>query len=281
MTSALPASTVVLLRARQASQFELETFLLRRPEGGAFSGAHVFPGGRVDKDDGDSRWQSHTQGLAALVQRIEQYLPSEQALAHAVAAVREVFEETGILLGSAPPPVDSLAATRGREALLSHATTFLEWCTAHGVYLRLETLRPWAHWITPETERRRFDTWFFLAPLPAGQLATVLPGEAMEGHWMTPAGALGAQRAGTIALAPPTLRTLEELREWNDPAQVFDASQQRSLTAVMPRLLPGTTRPTLALPGDPEYHEPTDCAVQGPTRFVLHGARWVSTTPGE
>jgi 8-oxo-dGTP pyrophosphatase MutT (NUDIX family) len=275
MAAPRAASTVVLLRERRDARCTLETFLLRRPASGAFADAHVFPGGRVDVDDADQRWQVRCRGLDALAVRLRDHLGREGTLGHAVAAAREVFEETGVLLG-ASPTLDRDAAAAGRADLLARRTSFLAWCEAHGVHLALDRLLPWAHWITPEVEPHRFDAWFFLAALLGDQEASIIPGETLEGRWMSLGDALAAAAQETIRLSPPTLRTVEELRRYPRLDDLPRASAARRLTAVMPRALPGAADLTLVLPGDATYATSLPCGVEGPTRFVLRGKRWTS-----
>jgi 8-oxo-dGTP pyrophosphatase MutT (NUDIX family) len=274
---AVPAATVVLLRDAEGSQ--IETFLLRRPAGGAFAGAHVFPGGRVDEADRDPGWTAQCDGVEQLVDRLAAHLAPADARAHAVAAVREVFEESGILLGRVPYESGSPPLARAREALLDDNAAFLGWCIQHDVRLDLALLHPWAHWITPESERRRFDTWFFLARSPRNQSASIRVGEAVDGDWMTLAGALSTQAEGGIVLSPPTLRSLEEMRSAPDVGALLQSSANRRLIPVMPQLLPGTQRRTLVIPGDPDYAGDDVLGVDGPSRFVLEGIRWISVDP--
>jgi 8-oxo-dGTP pyrophosphatase MutT (NUDIX family) len=274
---ALPASTVILLRDRESPPPGLETFLLRRRASGAFAGAHVFPGGRVDLADRDPRWRGVCAGLGQLEQRVADHLSADLLLGHAVAAVREVFEETGVLLGTPTRPLARAVLQAGRHALLADNARFFDWCVEQGVRLSLGALRPWAHWITPEAEDRRFDTWFFLAAAPHEHGATVLVGEALEGEWIAPGAALAAGARGEVLLAPPTLRTLEEVEQFATIEPVLEASRDRPLTPVMPRLLERAEWPTLVLPTDPEYGVDAQLGVRGPTRFVRRGSRWVST----
>jgi 8-oxo-dGTP pyrophosphatase MutT (NUDIX family) len=276
ISAPLSAATVVLLREQTTPLPAIETFLLRRPNAGAFAGAHVFPGGRVDAADGDARWRERCHGLGELTARLAIHLSPEGVLAHGVAAVREVFEETGVLLATAGRRLPGEVRHRGRDTLLVDPDAFLPWCVEHDIRLAFDALHPWAHWITPEAERRRFDAWFFLAVAPPDQPATPAAGETLDGGWISVPGALEALVRGEIFLTPPTLRTLEELQSWTGLGQLATASRARTLLPVMPRLLPATAHPTLVMPGDPEYGEDAPCGVTGLSRFVLRDARWWS-----
>lgn len=273
-TTPVPAATVIILRER-AEATGLETFLLLRPGKGAFAGAHVFPGGRVDDGDGDPGWSTRCEGLELLAARLRSHLPGDEVRACAVAAAREVFEESGLLLAHHRVP-DADTRAHGRRAVLASETSFLEWCANHDVRLAADCLVPWAHWVTPVVEARRFDTWFFLAAAPDGQTAAVLPGEALEGAWLSVDGALDALRAGAIFLAPPTLRTLEELSPLGTIAAATAAASLRRLTTVMPHRLPDTEPATLVIPGDPAHPLAAPAGIDGPTRFVMRGGRWRS-----
>lgn len=191
LTPAVPrnASTVLLLRDGAEG---LEVFLVRRARSMAFAGGmFAFPGGSVEPGDGD--W------IGSMPDRWSELLAyGEQALARELvgAAVRETLEECGVWLGVGSPPADDRVA---------------------GQPVRPELLRPWAHWITPEVEPRRFDTRFFLAALPEGQQAAHRGGEADEGHWARPTATAG------LPMLPPTLHTLGELSAFASVAEAFAA----------------------------------------------------------
>lgn len=185
------AATVVLLRA-SAEGFEV--YLLRRAASMAFaSGMYAFPGGGVDPAD----FAAAQPAPGPWAHRLGQ--PPDEARAVVRAAVREVLEETGIVL-----PADRLAA--------------------------------WARWITPEFEARRFDTYFFVAALPEGQRAGDLSGEADRTLWIDPAEAVARYESGEIAMLPPTIVMLRELSAYPDVAAVLSAAADRdAATAVTPR----------------------------------------------
>src|SRR6201995_839381 len=216
------AATVILLRldASAGDGGGVEAFLLRRTAELEFApGAYVFPGGSVDARDADPGvgWAGPGPGdFAALLD-----VPPARALV--CAAVRETFEESGVLLAGASRDDlvrESAALAADRHALLAGSASLTEVLARRGLVLRTDLLTPWARWITPEASPRRFDTWFFAAALPPGQDATAAPegfadhadpGESDSGTWMRPAAALEAARAGQITLLPPTAVTLGEL----------------------------------------------------------------------
>ena len=196
------AATVMVLRpvavaeaAAGASGAEnLEVFMMRRNPGMAFAaGMHVFPGGGVDERDADPSlgWFGPPPAeLAGLLAADEGH-----ARALLAAAVRETFEECGVLLAGAGPDhlveaVDDEGWERDRVALAAAEISLAEVLARRGLGVRADLLRPWAHWITPEFEKRRFDTRFFVAALPQRQRARDLGGEADQAHWLTPAEAL-------------------------------------------------------------------------------------------
>lgn len=208
------AATVMLLRSRPA---ELEVYMLRRKATMAFApGAYVFPGGSVDARDADEQ-VAWTGPDAAEWGRIFDAPPS-LARALVCAAVRETFEESGVLL--AGESADSVVADTtsdeweaDRQALLNRSVSLAELLGRRGLVLRADLLRPWSRWITPVVEPRRYDTRFFAAALPAGQRTRDVGGEASEVAWVRPAEALQAGKRGEIRLFPPTAVTLSELAD--------------------------------------------------------------------
>jgi 8-oxo-dGTP pyrophosphatase MutT (NUDIX family) len=193
----------------------LQVYMLRRQSSMAFApGAFVFPGGSVDARDAEIEvgWAGpDAQEWGRMIDA-----PADLARALVCAAVRETFEECGVLL--AGPTEDTVVAdTRGedweadRAALLARSVSLAGLLRRRGLVLRSDLLRPWARWITPVTEERRYDTRFFAAALPAGQRARDVSGEADDAAWLEPAAALTAARRKEIVLLPPTAVTLGEL----------------------------------------------------------------------
>jgi 8-oxo-dGTP pyrophosphatase MutT (NUDIX family) len=261
------AATVMLLRERAG----VEAYLLRRTRELDFApGACVFPGGSVDERDADPEigWAGPSPAEVA------DQLGASPARARALvcAAVRETFEESGVLLaGSLPTELagDSAALAQDRHALLAGTVSFGELLGRLGLMLRADLLIPWARWITPEAAPRRFDTWFFAAALPPGQTASLTapaeqagqagrtgPGESDAGIWLRPAEALKSARTGQITLVPPTAVTLGELAGHENVASVL--AQHRVMTLRMPTVMVTEHEAWLAMPplGQPPGQPP-------------------------
>jgi 8-oxo-dGTP pyrophosphatase MutT (NUDIX family) len=227
------AATVAVLRDGHAGR---ETFLLRRRATMAFAaGKYVFPGGTVqDSDFEPVPWIG--PGPRTWAQRLS--CREDLARALVVAAVRETFEETGLLLAGA----DGVTAT---VEMGDGETGGLAW-------LRSDLLNPWAHWITPRFQPRRFDTRFFVAMLPPGQSAGVLTTESDHGEWVTIERALADVRGGTMEMMRPTRHTLRQLRAIGD-RPVEEAAMSRVITAIEPTLVEVDGVRYLDGPGDEEY----------------------------
>ncbi|MEU4445116.1 NUDIX hydrolase [Actinosynnema sp. NPDC050801] len=228
------AATVVLVRDGAAG---LEAFLLRRVAGMAFAGGMtVFPGGGVDRRDADTSvaWTGPPPSWWA-----ERFACSvELATALVCAAVRETFEESGVLLAgpsTSSVVADTAAYASARAALVARELSLAQFLATEGLVLRADLLRPWANWLTPVEEPRRYDTFFFVAVLPAGQSADGVTTEASDAAWQRPSDALGDWKAGRRALMPPTWVTLAELDELGSVAAVL--SESRTVSKVIPKLV--------------------------------------------
>ena len=262
------ASTVIVLRETDGG---IETFMLcRHHQSGFMGGAHVFPGGKVDAADCDSRWHERVDRSAeAIAERLGETDPA-RGLGLLVAAVRETFEEAGVLLAQTSQGVD-LAEIRRQ---LLDGAPFIELADAIDMKIDVMGLAPYARWITPKMESRRFDTRFYIAVVPAEQVASHDGSETTSAVWLRPEGALGDMLAGRIKLAPPTVRTLRWLAEFSDAGSVIDDALSRKPPLVRPRLVTGNDGWFLALPGDPEHPE-DDPVLPGATRMVLDNGAWV------
>ena len=258
------AATVILVRQAPGAA-GIEAFLLRRTAELEFApGAYVFPGGSVDACDADEGIGWAGPAPADLGRLLD--VPPDRARALVCAAVRETFEESGVLLagpaGSPPAGLVSVAGLAGdaalagdRHALLTGAVSLGEVLGRRGLVLRADLLTPWARWITPEASPRRYDTWFFAAAVPPGQAATAAPegfedhagpGESESGAWLRPAAALEAARAGQITLLPPTAVTLGELAAHRDVAAVLAA--RPVIAPRLPKVVVEDGRPRLVMP---------------------------------
>ena len=242
------AATVILVRPG------VEVFLLRRTKALEFApGACVFPGGSVDERDADPAIaETHWVGPSPADLGHLLGISAERVRALVCAAVRETFEESGVLLaGPSPAELAQDDATKDRQALLDGSLSLGELLRRRGLKLRADLLTPWARWITPEISPRRFDTWFFAAALPPGQLAAAGPGEADSGTWWRPSAALDAARAGEITLLPPTAVTLAELAAYPDVGGIL--RERRMITPLMPTVVVEDERTWLAMPQATQY----------------------------
>ncbi|TCJ99374.1 NUDIX hydrolase [Nocardia alba] len=247
------ASTVMLVRDGDSG---IEVFLQRRVKGMAFAaGVTVFPGGGVDAADGtaDIAWSGPEPDWWA-----ERFATDEKtAQALVAAAVRETFEECGVLL--AGPTADSVVddSARYRDArgkLERRELSLAEFLTAEGLVLRADLLRPWSNWITPAAEPRRYDTRFFVAVLPSGQIADGATSEAAQVAWQTPRAALASWRAGEHVLMPPTWSQLDALCGFADTAAVL--AVDRVVEPIMPKYSPGPGgRPLSDFPDNERYFD--------------------------
>jgi 8-oxo-dGTP pyrophosphatase MutT (NUDIX family) len=273
VAAARPASTVILLRPASP----LEVFLVRRSDSIAFmGGAHVFPGGRVDADD-HIEDGAIADGVDAAVARMPD-LPALEAVAQYVAALRELFEEAGVLLAR-PLGGESIARLGAdRHALLKGTRAFTEIIRAEGLRLAFDELVYFAHWVTPEIETKRFDTRFFLARAPEDQTPVHDEGETIHSEWLDPADAIGRALGGEISLPPPTWTTLEMLTRFDSVDAVVAWARAKTIPRVQPRFEKRDGQTLLFYPGDPQYP-----AVEGfesdETRFVLENRRWRPIRP--
>lgn len=229
------AATVALFRAGRSGG--IQVYLLRRKATMAFAaGAYVFPGGSVDPRDTDQAvaWAGPSPAEWGRV------FHADEAVARGLvcAAVRETFEESGVLLAG-PGPDSVVDDTTGddweadRLALIDRSLSFAEFLSRRGLVLRTDLLKAWAHWITPEVEARRYDTRFFVAVLPEGQRTRDVGGEADRVVWQRPAEAIDLAHRGEIFLMPPTYRTLSELAGCAGVAEVL--ATPREIVTIMPR----------------------------------------------
>jgi 8-oxo-dGTP pyrophosphatase MutT (NUDIX family) len=270
---------------RDAAGRGIEVFcVLRHQKSGFLGGAVVFPGGKVDPSDHAEAWaELSTEPDARVAEMSDGVTPR----ALAVAACREILEE-GFIVPLDPPLDDD-----GASALRHQATSLFDGvprglAAALGAFpmsdmrppsprrrLALDRLVPWARWITPEAEPRRFDARFFLLELPPGQVGRHDDHETTMSFWDTPAAILQKSERGEIFLAPPTTRTLEVLSTVSSVQGAFALAARQSLRPICPLLVPDDRAPFLALPGDPA-HPVREPRVAGPTRFVFREGRLVS-----
>lgn len=219
------AATVVLLRDGADG---IEAWMLTRVTGMAFAGGmSVFPGGRVDAADADLPLTGGD--LPSLAERFGCDLRTAHGLVG--AAVRETFEETGVLLSV---PFADLSGARGDVEL--GRVSFGELLGAHGLAVDADALHPWSRWVTPAGERRRYDTRFFVGALPDTAVAQDVTSESSEASWVGVGAAIEQAQRGERKLLPPTMMTLADLLSFGSVAEVIASSQTRSLEPVRPQL---------------------------------------------
>lgn len=241
---ARPAATIVLLREGIS---DLEVLLLKRVRSSGFvPGAYVFPGGRVDADDAEPALVERLAGLdpAGAARRLGLAADAEPAaVAYVIAALREAFEETGLLVGRregggpVPAAADDPVVAEHRDRLLADEGVFPQVLDALGARMDGAAVAYVAHWITPEVEPRRYDTRFFAAALEGEGRVSLNPAEMTDALWVSPAEALERNRAGRLPMVFPTLKTLASLTEFSSPADALAAFAQRDIPAILPRLV--------------------------------------------
>jgi 8-oxo-dGTP pyrophosphatase MutT (NUDIX family) len=229
-----PASTILLLRDSPATKGEFEVFMMvRHYEIDFNSGALVFPGGSVDKGDQE------------IIARPELYSGGEgldqAALSFRIAAIRETFEESGILLARPRGSNSLVDAKRAgeieaghRAALCESKISFEKVLTDSRMVLALDLLVPYAHWITPEGMPKRFDTWFFLAAAPPEQAGAHDGKESTDSIWLSPREALAGGDSGRFKLPFPTTRNLIRLGKQPSVQAALDDMSGKAIVTVMP-----------------------------------------------
>ena len=232
-----PAATVMLIRDTDEGAAGVEVFMLRRTLAAAFgSGMYVFPGGRVDKSDGE-----------------------DVEVAHRLAAIRECFEEAGVLLartseGEHVP--DGHPALLARHGVHDGTIDLIDLCAEHELVPAVDELVWVSHWITPMGESRRFDTRFYLAPAPIEQTSVHDDSETIASLWVHPDEALDRQSKGELMMMPPTISNLKLLAQFSSVDDAMEAAHRMPPpSCVLPKLRRGADGAMLgiSLPGDDDY----------------------------
>ena len=270
-TAPLPSSTVMLLRD---SPLGPEVLMMRRHgDSNVLGGVHVFPGGKMDGADGEVAQDLFDQPLQHLLQALQQEdLDAKTAAALYVTALRETFEECGLLLCDGVAPEVLLQA----RALLSTGQGFMGVLQQLGLPLQTRQLVPWSRWITPRVAsltHKRFDTRFFVAQAPQGQEALHDDHEATETLWLSPAQALRQYWDNQIEMAPPQILTLSQLAHFADVAAVLTAARSRPPALIEPSPFDQDGQRVICYPGDPR-HPVAERAWSGPTRLTFRNARF-------
>lgn len=229
----------MIIRDAEHGEPGIEVFMLRRTLNAMFGGGmYVFPGGRVETADGD-----------------------DLDRAHRLAAIRECFEEAGVLLAHTPGTFETIAdghpALAERTGVHDGSIDLLTLCDEHGLEPAIEQLVWVSHWITPRRETpRRFDTRFYLVPAPAGQSSAHDDNETIASLWVRPSDALQRQAAGELMMMPPTITNLQFLAQFD----TVDAAMSTARTLPPPRAILPKIRfdaegkmAGIALPDDADY----------------------------
>ncbi len=224
-----PAATAVILRDGKTG---IEVFMVVRHQEIDFaSGALVFPGGKVDAQDAAAEWAELAPHSTTLDRTF------------VVAAARETFEEAGLVLARRRGSQAMLGAEDAhrlvetyRPRLLARATSFLDLVRSEDLLLATDLMVPFAHWITPERQPKRFDTHFLLVAAPVEQLGAHDGGESVEGFWIAPQQALRDAEAGTRTLVLPTQMNLLKLTRYASVAEAVTATRTSRIVTVTPRV---------------------------------------------
>ena len=277
------AATVILIRPSKSGDWEV--FLARRHQNQTFmAGAYVFPGGQLEETDKDPQLENYIKTADVfdplrLLQ--DSSLPSEKARGFFIAAIRETFEEAGILLGGKTTGNfvsfhDEKVLKRFNDYRLKlNASQISPAVIAQKEEISFfpDALIPYAHWITPEFEKKRFSTRFFLAKLPPCQTPVADAMELTESLWVTPQKALEMHRRKEIILMPPTFKTIEELFAFRNIDELFYATKTKIIYPILPQL----EGKILKLPHDPEYSidvykRPVN--LSEPSRILVENGVW-------
>ncbi|MGW1892179.1 NUDIX hydrolase [Streptomyces sp. NPDC002004] len=262
------AATVMLLKDGPGAEGPAVHMLRRRTTMAFAGGAYAYPGGGVDPRDHDHdlhpRWAGPALGEWAARLGVE-----DEAAAQAIvcAAVRETYEEAGVLLAG-PTPDTVVGDTTAddweadRAALVARDVSFGEFLERRGLVLRSDLLAAWTRWITPEFEPRRYDTWFFVAALPQGQRTRNASTEADRTVWIRPADAAARYDKGDLLMMPPTIATLRQLAGHASAADTLAAAAVRDLTPVLAQAHMEGDELVLSWPGHDEF---TKHIPNGPT----------------
>ena len=256
--AAREAASVIIARDTHGG---LEVLLLQRHPDSRFSpGAFAFPGGRVETDDSGPGLEARCQGLtrADAARQMPDVRPAERAIGFWVAALREAFEEAGILLAHGPRgcPVDlaALGDARARRARCrADSAAFGRMLAELELILATDRVAYWAHWITPEERPVRYDTRFFVAPAWPDQMAEPDGLEMVSACWIEPGAALARHRMGELVLPLPTQRILATIAEHRGVDALLTAARGREVRAVRPRIVREASAERILLPGDPGW----------------------------
>jgi 8-oxo-dGTP pyrophosphatase MutT (NUDIX family) len=277
-TAIRDAATVMLVRDGEVPAdggSVLEVFMLRRNLNSDFvGGAYVFPGGGVDDADRHADLEAVCEGRTDVAcSELLGLDPPAGGLAYWVAAIRECFEEAGVLLAYGDdrtlvdfrdPAVEARFAAH-RRAVDSGERRLVEVCADEGLRLAIDEMHYFSHWITPEGPPRRYDTRFFVTRAPRWQRPLHDDRETIANCWVRPVDALARHDEGEFDMILPTIRNLEALAAFPDAESLMGAAAAiESVPAIMPRFLEEGGRVRVFLPGEPGYEEAGDLPSDAP-----------------
>jgi len=232
---------------------------MQRHRASKFAGGdYVFPGGKVELDDNPDDAAAWCAGLdpARVAARIGLAGDPKTALGNWIGAIRETFEEVGVLLAydasGAWARLDPARLAEYQQACNADNKAF--WTMVKGQHLKLATdrLAYFAHWITPEESPYRYDTRFFAAPMPEGQTPVADPREVIDMRWLSPRGAIDAFKRGEISLRNPTVQNLT-LVDAGSAKEALDTLKDREVPTIRPRVIMQDGKRRILMPGDPGY----------------------------
>jgi 8-oxo-dGTP pyrophosphatase MutT (NUDIX family) len=250
-----PATTVLLLRPSQPGDAGslLEVFMVvRHHQIDSFSGALVFPGGKLEESDGDARLRARCGGAEEI---------SDQELKFRIAGVREAFEECGVLLARKRGQRAVIAAAdlkaieqKWRAKLTKDEVSIVDLVETEDLELATDLMTPFAHWITPTFVPKRFDTWFFLAEAPEDQVALHDGSESVDSVWIGAETAIAEAKTGKRTLVHATTKNLELLAEGKTVVGALSQASERKIVTVQPWVETRDGKKYLHLPPDAGYH---------------------------
>jgi 8-oxo-dGTP pyrophosphatase MutT (NUDIX family) len=252
----LPAATVVLLRDTHPG---VEVLLMQRHRASKFAGGdYVFPGGKIELDDNPEDAAAWCVGLdpARAAARIGLAGDAKTALGCWIGAIRETFEEVGVLLAydgaGAWARLDAARLAEYQAAVNADNRAFWTMIKQEKLKLATDRLAYFAHWITPEESPYRYDTRFFAAPMPDTQTPVADTREVIDMRWLSPRGAIEAFKGGEISLRNPTVQNLK-LADATSVKEALDRLREREVPTIRPRVITENGQRRILMPGDPGY----------------------------
>ena len=251
----VPAATVILLREGHPG---VEVLLMQRHRASKFAGGDfVYPGGKIEVDDNPDDAAQWCQGFDAAKATARLQAPdAKTAVGVYVGAIRETFEEVGVLLAydasGGWAKVDGPKFGDYRKACQAENLAFWNMVRAENLRLATDKLIYFAHWITPEEQPFRYDTRFFAAPMPEGQMPVADEHEVIDLRWFAPKAAIAAFKAGEISLRNPTVQNMK-LVDAGSVAAALDGVRDREVPTIRPRVIMEGDKRKILMPGDPGY----------------------------